>query len=126
MSQPYADPLAAINTGAYSPAVRVGPWIFVSGQGPLRPDGSIIEGDITTQTLATLDNIRRLVEAAGGQLRHVVKCSCYIARMPDFQAFDAAYRSVFAAPYPARTTVEAGLDGILVEIDAVAYIEESK
>lgn len=126
MPQTYADPLAAINTGAYSPALRVGPWIFVSGQGPLRPDGSIIDGDITIQTLATLDNIARLVDAAGGQLRDVVKCSCYIARMADFSAFDAAYRSVFQAPFPARTTVEAGLDGILVEIDAVAYLEDGK
>ena len=123
MRRVIADPLAAINTGAYSPALRVGPWIFVSGQGPLRPDGSIIEGDITVQTAATLANVRRLVEAAGGRMEQVVKCTCHLAHMTDFAAFDATYRAAFAAPYPTRTTVESGLDGILVEIDAIAFLD---
>lgn len=116
------DPLAAPNTGAYSPALRAGPWILVSGQGPLRPDGSIIEGDMAVQTRATLDNVRRLIEAAGGSMDQVVKCTCYIADISRFAEFDAAYRTAFGEPYPTRTTVEAGLDGILVEIDAMAYL----
>lgn len=120
------DPLAAPNTGSYSPAMRVGPWILVSGQGPLRPDGSIIPGDIAVQTRATLDNVRRLVEAAGGSMDQVAKCTCYISDMSMFSEFDAAYRAAFSLPYPTRTTVEAGLDGILVEIDAMAYLGESK
>lgn len=126
MRRVVTDPLAATNTGSYSPALRVGQWVFVSGQGPLRPDGSIIDGDITVQTAATLANVRRLLEAAGARMDHVVKCSCYIAHMADFPAFDAAYRAAFAAPWPTRTTVEAGLDGILVEIDAMAYLGETE
>lgn len=116
------DPLAAPNTGAYSPALRVGPWILISGQGPLGPDGSIIDGDMATQTRAALDNVRRLVEAAGGGMDQVVKCTCYITDISRFPEFDAAYRSAFSDPHPTRTTVEAGLDGILVEIDAMAYL----
>lgn len=120
------DPSAATNTGTYSPALRAGPWILISGQGPLRPDGSIIDGDIAVQTAATLHNVRRLVEAAGGSMDQVVKCTCYIADMSMFSDFDATYRTAWAAPYPTRTTVEAGLDGILVEIDAMAYIGETE
>ena len=126
MRQRIDDPLAATNTGAYSPALRAGPWILVSGQGPLRPDGSIISGDIATQTRATLENVRRLVEAAGGSMSQVVKCTCYIADISLFPAFDGAYREAFAEPSPTRTTVEAGLDGILVEIDAMAYLGDEK
>jgi 2-iminobutanoate/2-iminopropanoate deaminase len=121
-----SDPGAAGNTGAYSPALRVGPWIFVSGQGPLRPDGSVIPGDIGVQTTATLHNIRTLVEAAGGRVEDIVKCDCFIANMQDFPAFDAAYRHFFHEPFPTRTTVEAGLDGILVEINAVALVEDER
>lgn len=124
MRRRISDPLAATNTGSYSPALRVGDWIFVSGQGPLRPDGSIIEGDIATQTRATLENVKRLVEAAGGTMDHVVRCTCYLADIKYFSEFDTAYRSAFSEPLPTRTTVEAGLDGILVEIDAIAYLGE--
>ena len=119
------DPMAAGNTGSYSPALRAGPWVLVSGQGPLRPDGSTIEGDMAAQTRATLDNVRRLVEAAGASMDQVVKCTCYIADMSQFNEFDAAYRAMFAEPHPTRTTVEAGLDGILVEIDAMAYLGDN-
>lgn len=117
------DPLAAINTGSYSPALRAGPWILVSGQGPITPEGVVVPGDITVQTRVTLENIRRLVEAAGGSMNDVMKCSCFLNSLSDFKAFDAAYREFFSEPYPTRTTVEAGLDGILVEIDAMAYVE---
>lgn len=119
------DPLAATNTGSYSPAVRMGPLLVISGQGPLTPDGEIIPGDITTQTRNTMENIRRLVEAGGGRMDQVIRCGCFLADMSDFNAFDAVYRTYFDAPYPARTTVEAGLDGILVEIDALVWLGDA-
>ena len=116
------DPFAAPNTGAYSPALRFGPWVMVSGQGPIDANGAIVAGDIGAQTALTLENVRRLVQAAGGTLDDVVKCTCFLSDIADFQAFDAVYRSFFRDPLPCRTTVEAGLDGIRVEIDAMAYL----
>jgi 2-iminobutanoate/2-iminopropanoate deaminase len=116
------DPFAAPNTGAYSPALRVGPWVMVSGQGPIDEKGAIVEGDVGAQTELTMENVSRLVEAAGGTLDDVVKCTCFLGDIADFQAFDAVYRSFFRDPLPCRTTVEAGLDGIRVEIDAMAYL----
>ena len=116
------DPFAAPNTGAYSPALRFGPWVMVSGQGPIDAHGAIVAGDIGAQTALALENVRRLVQAAGGTLDDVVKCTCFLSDIADFEAFDAVYRTFFRDPLPCRTTVEAGLSGIRVEIDAVAYL----
>lgn len=124
MKQVISDPLAATNTGGYSPALRVGDWVFVSGQGPISPQGDIVPGDIKAQTRLTMENVMRLLEAAGGRMDQIVKCSCFLASMDDFAAFDAVYRSFFDGALPARTTVQAGLDGILVEIDATALLGE--
>lgn len=121
-----ADPLAAMNTGSYSPALKAGPWIFVSGQGPISPAGEVVDGDVETQVRLTLDNVQRLIEAAGGRMNQVVKCTCYLADINDFDAFDSVYRSYFPAPLPARTTVEAGLQGIKVEIDATAWLGDAE
>lgn len=122
MKMRVTHPLAPPNTGSYSPALRAGDWIFVSGQGPLNPEGEIIPGDVTSEVRLTLQNIRALVEAAGGSMEQVVKCTCYLADIGDFDAFDLAYRQFFGDPPPSRTTVAAGLQGIKIEIDAIAYL----
>ena len=111
-------------TGFYSPALRIGDWIYVSGQGPIDGCGNIVEGDIESEVHLTLSNIRRLVEAAGGEIGSVVKCTCYLADIADFDAFDVIYQDFFkhAAIPPVRTTIAAALDGIKIEIDAVAYV----
>ena len=111
-------------TGYYSPALRIGEWIHVSGQGPIDGQGNVVAGDIESEVGLTLSNIRRLVEAAGGNVAQIVKCTCYLADIADFEAFDRVYGEFFrnAAAAPVRTTVAAVLDGIKVEIDAVAYV----
>jgi 2-iminobutanoate/2-iminopropanoate deaminase len=123
MKSQIADPEAAANTGSYSPALRIGPWVYVSGQGPIDPAGNVIAGDIVAETRLTMHNVARLLKAAGAGMDDVVKCTVYLADLAEFKAFDAEYRSHFADPLPARTTVQAGLQGIRVEIDAVAYAE---
>ena len=116
------DPLAAPNTGSYSPALRAGDWVFVSGQGPIDPKGNVVPGSIESEVTLTLDNIARLLEAAGARMDHVVKCTCYLADIADFDTFDRVYRTYFGEVPPARTTIAAGLQGIKIEIDATAYI----
>lgn len=116
------DPLAAPNMGSYSPAVRLGDWLFVSGQGPLDPNGTIIGDCIKSQTQQVMQNIKRLIEAAGGSMDDVARCTCHLASLDDFSEFDAIYRSFFTAPYPARTTVGSQLPEILVEIDAMVWL----
>ncbi len=120
---PAAGPQAS---GAYSPAIRAGNLIFVSGQGPFDPGtGEITAEDIGGQVKRTLENIALLLQAAGSRLDDVVRVDTYLADLDDFQRYDETFRDVFGEHMPTRTTVQASLDGILVEINAIAYIDDA-
>jgi enamine deaminase RidA (YjgF/YER057c/UK114 family) len=67
------DPAAAPNTGAYSLRLKVGGFVFISGQEPINSEGRIVAAPIGAQTRPTLQNVRRLIEATGGRMDHVVK-----------------------------------------------------
>lgn len=120
-------PGAPAPQGAYSPAVRAGNFIFVSGQGPIDPKTQqFVFGDIREQTALVLENIRRILEGCGASLRHVVKCSVFLADARDFAAMNEVYGKFFGDAKPARTTVQSTLvaDGMKVEIDCVACLPE--
>lgn len=109
--------------GAYSPAVRAGDHIHVSGQVPRDPrTGAIAGDDIAAQTRQVLENVRAVLAAAGATLDDVVAVTVYLASMDDWGAFNAVYERTFSAPYPARTVVGAGLRGFLVELSVVAWV----
>jgi 2-iminobutanoate/2-iminopropanoate deaminase len=109
--------------GAYSPGVRAGDFIFVSGQVPKDPKtGEVVGEDIATQTRQTLANVRAVLEAAGASLDDVVSVIAYLADVDDWGTFNATYKEIFRAPYPTRTALGASLRGILVEVSAVAYV----
>jgi 2-iminobutanoate/2-iminopropanoate deaminase len=120
--QAFSSPNAPKPAGAYTPALRVGDLVFVSGQGPAAPDGKVISGTIEEETRLTLQNVKTLLEAAGARMDQVVKCGCFLADIEDFPRFNAVYREFFKEPLPCRTTVQAGLRGIKVEIDAIAFV----
>lgn len=110
--------------GPYSPAVRVGDFIFVSGQGPIDPETNLFSfGDIRHETRLVLTNIQRILEACGASLRDVVKCSVFLADGRDFAAMNEVYAEFFGEQKPARTTVEAkfAVPEMKVEIDCIAY-----
>lgn len=108
--------------GPYSPAVRAGDFVYVSGQTPRDPiTGQLVGGDVTSQTRSTLSNLRRVLEQAGAGLQDVVSVTVYLQRSEDWDAMNAVYREYFRGPHPSRTTVGADLRGILVEVSAVAY-----
>ena len=107
--------------GAYSPAVRVGDLLFVSGQVPRDVHtGELLGHDIRAQSRGVLGNLRRVLEAAGANLDDVVSVTVYLSDPEDWEAFNEVYRETFTPPYPARAVVGAGLRGILVEVSAVA------
>lgn len=109
--------------GAYSPAVKAGNLMFVSGQVPREPStGENVGGDIGKQTRQTLTNLERVLHAGGATLANVVSVTVYLANDDDWGAFDQVYRTVFTPPFPTRAVVGANLRGMLVEISAVAYI----
>ncbi len=117
-------PSKAVNTGAYSAGVQVGNLLFVSGQGPLDLEtGDVIHGTIEEETLLTLSHVQKIVEAAGGTIDNIVKCTVHLENIQDFDRYNAAYASFFSGVLPARTTVQSVLsDGIKVEIDAIAVL----
>ena len=109
--------------GAYSPGVRAGEFVFVSGQVPRDPrTGELVGDDFATQARQTLANVRGVLEAAGASLRDVISVTVYVTNVDDWGTFDAVYREVFTPPFPSRAVVGASLRGILVEISAVAYV----
>lgn len=119
--QPITLPDAPPPKGAYSPAVRAGELLFVSGQVPRDVrTGELLGDDIRTQSRGVLANLRRVLEAAGAGLEDVVSVTVYLADPEDWGAFNDVYRETFTPPYPARAVVGAGLRGILVEVSAVA------
>ena len=110
--------------GAYSSGIEIDGWVYVSGQGPLNlRTGKVVEGSIEDQTRLALDHVGTILKAAGCTFADVVKCTCYLSEIKDFDRFNAVYAEFFPGIRPARTTIQATLwGGIKVEIDAVARI----
>jgi 2-iminobutanoate/2-iminopropanoate deaminase len=109
--------------GPYSPAVRAGQLLFISGQVPIDPaTGNLIEGDIAAQTRRVFENIGALLKAAGLTYAHIVRTTVFLADMNDFAAMNQTYATYFAEPYPARSTVQVSRlpKDARVEIDVVA------
>ncbi len=105
-----------------SPAVRAGDFVFISGQVPVRPDGSIVSGGIAEQTEQVLENIKAALALADCTLEDVVKTTAWLHDARDFGGFNAVYGQYFPHNPPARTTAESRLMiDIKVEIEAMAY-----
>nr|WP_298149695.1 RidA family protein [uncultured Pseudoxanthomonas sp.] len=112
--------------GPYSQAVRAGTTVYFSGQIPLDPaTGNLVEGDIAVQARRAFDNLKAVAEAAGGSLDRVVRLGLYLTDLSQFAAVNAVMQEYFAAPYPARSTIEvSGLPkGAGFEVDAVMVLD---
>lgn len=109
--------------GAYSPGLRVGDFIFVSGQIPRDPaTGQIVGESIEEQTARVIENIKAILEAGGATLADVVKVNAHLSDLSLFERYNKVYATYFPDPKPTRTTVGSQLPGILLEIDAIAYV----
>jgi len=109
--------------GPYSQAIVEGEFVFVSGQGPLDPiTGKRETGNVQSETKRVFENIKAILAAAGSSLDQVMKCNVYLRDIKDFAAMNEVYQTYFAAPFPARTTIQAGAlpGGIAVEIECIA------
>ncbi len=115
-----------VSTGAYSAGVLADGWLYVSGQGPLdMKTGAIVGSTIEEQTRLTLSHIGKILEAAGASSDDVVKCTCHLSDIKDFDRFNGVYAEFFKGIRPARTTVQSVLwGGIKVEIDAIARVPQ--
>ena len=108
----------------YTPAVRAGDFVFVSGQLGLDADGKPVSPDVAGQARECIAKLQRLLQAAGAGLDRIVKVNVWLTDAADFPAFNAAYRECMPATPPARSTVVSALviPGTRVEIDAIAYL----
>jgi reactive intermediate/imine deaminase len=114
-------------TAPYSPAVRVGNLLFLSGQIGVVPGQGLAPGGVEPETRQTLENIRRLLEVAGSAMDRVIKCTVFLADIADYQAMNAVYRAFFPTDPPARSAVAvAGLPAnARVEIECIALAAPS-
>jgi reactive intermediate/imine deaminase len=116
----------------FSQGVRKGPFVQVSGQGPVDPTTNeyLFPGDVAAQTTRTLENVKAIVEASGATFDDVVMLRVYLTKREDFPIMNEAYGAFVSAHttgdvLPSRTTVFTGLprEEMLVEIDGIAIVE---
>ena len=108
--------------GPYTPAVRAGDFVFVSGQLGMR-DGTLVDGGVTEQTTQAVANLAERLGEMGASLTDVVKTTCFLIDMNEFATFNEAYMAAFGDHRPARSTIavrELPANG-QVEIEAVAF-----
>lgn len=111
--------------GVYTPAIRAGNLLFVSGQIPVDPKtGSVVDGDITAQADQSMRNVAALLKAAGLGFEHVARTTVFLADMDDFAAMNVVYAKYIVNPPPARATVQVARlpRDVKIEIDAIAII----
>ena len=116
------------STGRYSAGVLCDGWLFVSGHASQNlKTGEVISGSTSEETRRTLESIGKVLKEAGCTFDDVVKCTCHLARIEDFDEFNEAYAEFFPGIPPARTTVQSVLwGGLKVEIDAIARVPTGK
>lgn len=109
--------------GPYSQAIEANGFVYASGQLPIDPaTGNFPEGGVAAQTRQSILNAENILQAAGTDLKHVVKTTVYLADMADFGAMNEVYAQFFSEPYPARSAVAVKdlPKGALVEIEVLA------
>ena len=107
----------------FSPGIRFGDLIFISGQGPIDANGKVIVGDVKAQTRKTLENFNKVLAAAGSDMESVLQTTVYLKDLNDYSGMNKVYSSFFKDPKPARATIQAELlFGMRVEIQGIAYI----
>ena len=113
--------------GSYEQGIRVGSFIFTSGQIPMNPEtNELVRGDIGNETRQVLKNISEVLCAGGSSLDNAVKITVYLKDMSNFTRMNEIYQSFFTRNKPARTCVEVSElpKEVRVEMDAVAFVEE--
>jgi len=111
----------------FSPALRAGPFVFVSGQASVNDEGKIVSGTFREEFQRSIANVERILKAAGCTLQDVVKVNSYLGHAEDLGEYNQLYRGLFSEPFPARTTLVGVLDGcgLKYEVDVIAYRAES-
>lgn len=111
--------------GPYSPAIRIGELLFVSGQIGIDPaTGKLVPGGVEAEAKQLIKNLIALVEAGGSSMDKVVKTTIFLTNMGDYATVNEIYAQAFSSEAPARSTIQVAAlpGGALVEIEAIASI----
>jgi len=122
MREIVSTPEAPAAVGPYSQAIRYENLLFISGQIPIDPaTGRVVDGDIEVQSRRVLENLTAILKASGMTVQHVLKCTCFLKDMGDFERFNGVYEAYFAESPPARECVEVSRlpKDVSVEISAI-------
>lgn len=125
MKKVIATAAAPSAIGPYSQAIKVGSFVYTSGQIPIDPaTGQFVEGGIEAQARQSLLNVQAILKEAGATMDNVVKTTVFLADMNDFAAVNAVYAEFFTEPFPARSAVAVKSlpKGALIEIEVVAEV----
>lgn len=110
----------------FSKAIRVGDFLFLSGQVPMTPEGEVVRGDIRVQTEAVMARIGETLAECGVGFDHVVKATVWLSDMQHFSGFNEVYKNLFNNGFPVRSTVSAQLAlGVDVEVEVQAWVGAS-
>lgn len=129
-SVPSPDPASAGNVPSshlpFSPAIRAGEFVFVSGQASVDRTGRIVTDTFEGEMRRSMENVRAVLAGSGLSLRDVVQVRAYVGRQEDLAEYNRLYRDYFSEPFPARSTLIGCLGTLLkFEIDVTAYIRAS-
>jgi 2-iminobutanoate/2-iminopropanoate deaminase len=122
-----ASPSVPSSGKPYSPAIRHGDTVYVSGQVAYDPStGKALAGGFDAQAVRVLDNLTALLDAAGSDRAHVIRTTCYLVDIADAPRFNEIYREYFPMDPPARSTVGVAAlsPGFLVEVEAIAAVKD--
>ncbi len=108
----------------FSPALKVGNLVFVSGQASVDESGNIVNDSFEEEVKRSFENAKKILSAAGLDFSNVVQVRNYVAKQEDLAVFNRIYKTYFTEPYPARTTLIGCLGTLLkFEVDLIAYAE---
>jgi 2-iminobutanoate/2-iminopropanoate deaminase len=120
--QPIHSPGVINSPLPFSPAIRAGDFVFVSGMASADENGKLIPDTFENEARRTYENIKRVLTAAGLDFSRVVQVRCYLSDKKDWDDHNRIYREYFKEPFPARTTLLGCLgDLVKYEVDCVAY-----
>jgi 2-iminobutanoate/2-iminopropanoate deaminase len=117
-----SSPQAPPSVGPYSQGVRVGHFLYLSGQIPLNAAGELQQGDIVVQTIQVMENIKALLAAAAMSLADVVKTTVFLTDLGNFAEMNRVYAEYFPEHHPARSTIQVAAlpKGAAIEIETIA------
>ena len=109
----------------FSPAIRAGDYLFISGQASVDGEGAVINDSFEGECRRSFDNLSRIITAAGLTMADVVQVRNYVGKQEYLGEFNRIYKDYFSDPFPARTTLIGCLGDLLkFEVDATLYIKK--